>query len=404
MKTTTYATTLSLALGWTNVAARPVSEQQNAATPSIAGGNQTAAEAAAAKSHALEADILGLNAFLGGDDLNSINNVNPDPKDRIYPKRSEKDAPYSLSEQELRSKIFIPKTFSASSKKQPVILVPGTAAMAGSTYRANLAPLLAKSDFADPLWVNIPGASLGDAQGNAEYVAYAVNYVRSATGKRPAVVAWSQGNLNAQWALKYWPSTREAVTDLVAMSPDFHGTTEAFIACGTGPAAAAVGCTPSVYQQGYDSQFVRTLRANGGDSAYVPTTSIFSATDQIVQPQSGPGASAFLKDGKDGAKASNVEVQTVCPPGTPAGGTVTHEGMLYNAVAFALLRDALANEAGPGRLEKVDKKKACADPAAGDMDALSIQATKAVLADAAKNVLVYPNKVKREPAIRDYAR
>ncbi|GJC98185.1 lipase b [Colletotrichum higginsianum] len=394
---TTYAITLSLALGWPNVAARPVAEQQNAAAPSIAaGGNQTAA----VESHPLEADSQALNAFLG-EDLNSINNVNPDPKDRIYPKRSDKDAPYSLSEQELRSKIFIPKTFSASSKKQPVILVPGTAAMAGSTYRANLGPLLAKSDFADPLWVNIPGASLGDAQGNAEYVAYAVNYVRSATGKKPAVVAWSQGNLNAQWAFKYWPSTREAVTDLVALSPDFHGTTEAFLACGTA-AAAAIVCTPSVYQQAYNAQFVRTLRANGGDSAYVPTTSIFSATDEVVQPQSGSGASAFLKDGKDGAVASNVEVQKACP-GTPAGGAVTHEGMLYNALAFALLRDALANE-GPGRLERVDRKKVCADPAAGKLDALEIQATEAVLADAARNVLVYPNKVNREPAIKDYAR
>ncbi|CCF46077.1 hypothetical protein CH063_03777 [Colletotrichum higginsianum] len=77
--------------------------------------------------------------------------------------------------------------------------------------------------------------------------------------------------------------------------------------------------------------------------------------------------------------------------------------MLYNALAFALLRDALANE-GPGRLERVDRKKVCADPAAGKLDALEIQATEAVLADAARNVLVYPNKVNREPAIKDYAR
>ncbi|GKT49100.1 lipase B [Colletotrichum spaethianum] len=384
----TYAIAILFALGLTNVVARPISDQPDAAIPNLVNSNQTIA----IESQPLEPDVEALNNFLG-DGMNSIKNANADPKTRIYPKRSDRDAPYSMSEKELRSKIYFPATFSASSNKQPVILIPGTAAMAGSTYRANLGPLLAKSDFADPLWVNIPDASLGDAQENSEYVAYAINYVQTSTGKKPAVVAWSQGNLNVQWALKYWPSTRDAVTDLVAMSPDFHGTTEAFLACKT--PAVIIGCTPSVYQQMYDSQFVRTLRAMGGDSAYV-----FSATDEVVQPQSGPGASAFLKD-EHGVEVSNIEVQRACP-GTPAGGAVTHEGMLYNSLAFALLKDALENE-GPGKMERINKK-VCGDPAAGKLDMIEIQATEAILGDAAKNVLMYPNKVTREPAIKDYAR
>ncbi|OLN85596.1 Lipase B [Colletotrichum chlorophyti] len=333
-----------------------------------------------------------------GKGVNSMKNENKEPMNQIYPKRSQQDAPYSLSEEELRSKIYFPKTFSAASSKQPVILVPGTAALAGSTYEKNLAPLLAQSDFADPLWVNIPDASLGDAQVNSEYVAYAMNYVQSSTGKKPAVVAWSQGSLNTQWALKYWPSTRESVTDLVALSPDFHGTKEAFIACKT--LVSVLGCTPSVYQQMYDSAFVRTLRANGGDAAYVPTTSIFSATDEIVQPQSGENASAIIREG-NGIEVTNVEVQKACP-GTPAGKDVTHEGMLYNSLAFALIRDALANE-GPGKLERIDKK-ICADRAAGKSDKVEVSATESVLDDAAKNVLLYRDKVKQEPPIMAYAK
>ncbi|KAL0942298.1 lipase b precursor [Colletotrichum truncatum] len=329
--------------------------------------------------------------------MNSMKNVNPAPKNQIFPKRSQQDAPYSLSEQELRSKIYFPATFSASSNKQPVIFIPGTAAMAGTTYRANLGPLLANSDFADPLWVNIPEASLGDAQVNAEYVAYAMNYVQSMTGKKAAVAAWSQGNLNVQWALKYWPSTRDTVTDFVSFSPDFHGTTEAFLACDT--AAAILGCTPSVYQQKYDSTFVQTLRANGGDSAYVPTTTIFSATDEIVQPQTGVAASAILKDG-NGVDVTNVEVQKACPVGA-AGQGVTHEGMLYNALAFALLKDALGNE-GPANLARIDKS-VCKDPAAGQMDKEEIKATEGILGQAAKNVLMYKGKVKNEPPIKAYA-
>lgn len=132
----------------------------------------------------------------------------------------------------------------------------------------------------------------------------------------------------------------------------------------------------------------------------VPTTSIFSATDEIVQPQSGPEASAILKE-DNGVPVTNVEVQTACP-GTPSGTDVTHEGMLYNSLAYALLKDALANE-GPGKMERIDKS-VCADPAAGELNKHEIKATEAVLGDAAKNVLKYPNKGNAEPPIKDYAK
>ncbi|KAK1996888.1 alpha/beta-hydrolase [Colletotrichum falcatum] len=370
---TPHAATISIALWLTRVAARPVS---------------------AAKRYS---SVRALSSS-GRDGVDSIKNANPDPKSQIYPKRSDSDAPYSLSEQELRSKIYFPETFSESPSKRPVILVPGTAAMAGSTYRSNLGHLLAASDFADPLWVNIPNASLNDAQENSEYVAYAMNYVQTRLGRKPAVVAWGQGNLNVQWALKYWPSTRDAVTDLVALSPGFHGTTEAFPGCKQ--IMPVIGGTPSVYQQMYNSKFVRTLRADGGDSAYVPTTSIFSATDGIVQPQSGSNSSAILNDAH-GVEASSIEVQKACPD-TPAGRNVTHEGVLYNSLAFALLRDALEKE-GPGRLERIDNK-VCGDHAAGQLSAAEVDATDAVLNNATMNCLLYSKKVGDEPDIKEYAK
>ncbi|KAK1986194.1 hypothetical protein LZ30DRAFT_746645 [Colletotrichum cereale] len=390
---TTHAATIFFALGLTKVIARPASGQPSVATPDIVNINQTMP---VVSTQPRKPDKKALNDF-PEDGVNSVKNTNPDPKSQIHPKRSESDAPYSRSEQELRSKIYFPKTFNESLNKQPVILVPGTAAMAGSTYSTNLAPLLAKSDFADPLWVNIPDGSLGDAQENSEYVAYAMNYVQTLTGKKPAVVAWGQGSLNVQWALKYWPSTRDAITDLVAMSPDFHGTTEAFPGCGT--ILAVFGCPPSIYQQMRDSEFVRTLRADGGDSAYVPTTSIFSATDEIIQPQSGSKASAVLND-EHGVEVSNIEVQKACP-NTPAGGDITHEGMLYNSLAFALLKDALENE-GPGRLERIDKK-VCGDHAAGQLSTAAIDATGALLDGAAADVRWYYSKVTDEPKIKRYA-
>jgi hypothetical protein len=131
----------------------------------------------------------------------------------------------------------------------------------------------------------------------------------------------------------------------------------------------------------------------------VPTTSIFSATDEIVQPQSGLRASGIINDSRN-VGVENVEVQTVCP-GTPAGTIVTHEGMLYNSLAFALLEDAMRNE-GPGRVSRIDRA-VCAEAGAKELGAVEIVQTEAVLVDAALNVLTFPEKVFREPRIEAYA-
>jgi hypothetical protein len=169
------------------------------------------------------------------------------------------------------------------------------------------------------------------------------------------VIAWSQGNLDNQWAFKYWPSTRSKVSDFISLSPDFHGTVEALLLCP--PGLLVFGCDPSVAQQEYNSKFISTLRANGGDSAYVPTTSVYSSTDEIVEPQAGNLASAYILDAR-GVGVSNTQVQIACP-GQAAGSIVTHEGMLSNALAFELAVDALKNP-GPGVLARVNLTEACA--------------------------------------------
>jgi hypothetical protein len=178
-----------------------------------------------------------------------------------------------------------------------------------------------------------------------------------------SVIAWSQGNLDNQWALKYWPSTRTKVSDLISISPDFHGTTLAYLLCP--PGLLIVGCDPSVAQQEYNSKFVSTLRANGGDSAYVPTTSIHSATDEIVEPQQGLTASAFINDARR-VGVSNTEIQTACF-GQPAGGIVTHEGAIANSLTFALAVDALKNP-GPGSLSRLNLLSVCSQYIAPGLD------------------------------------
>jgi hypothetical protein len=59
------------------------------------------------------------------DPRNSQTNVNPHSPDTIYPQKESQDAPYSLTETQLRQVIYIPPTFTYG-QKPPVVLVPGT--------------------------------------------------------------------------------------------------------------------------------------------------------------------------------------------------------------------------------------------------------------------------------------
>lgn len=149
---------------------------------------------------------------------NSDNNNNPSTQG-IYPSKEDGDAPYSLSEDDLRKAIYIPSGFQyGAGSKRPVLMIPGTGSYGGIVFANNLRKLLSDQPFADPVWLNVPGAMLGDAQVNSEYVAYAINYISAVCNSNKdnlAVVSWSQGGLDTQWALKYWPSTRKVIKDLL---------------------------------------------------------------------------------------------------------------------------------------------------------------------------------------------
>ena len=105
---------------------------------------------------------LGVTVTSGPPD-DSSNNSNPiEPVIAIYPSQIG-DAPYSVSEEKLRAALKIPNAFTYG-QKQPVLLVHGTGQSGPQNFGPNIGKLLAATDYADPLWLNIPSKLNQDAQ------------------------------------------------------------------------------------------------------------------------------------------------------------------------------------------------------------------------------------------------
>lgn len=81
----------------------------------------------------------------------------------------------------------------------PIILAPGTAVTGTQTYVGNFQKLMNNSDLYDPIPLDIPDNLLDDVQTNAEYHAYAINYIGAMTNRQVGMVTWSQGSLDMQW-------------------------------------------------------------------------------------------------------------------------------------------------------------------------------------------------------------
>jgi hypothetical protein len=143
------------------------------------------------------------------------------------------------------------------------------------------------------------------------------------------------------------------------------------------------------------------MRANQGDSAYVPTTTVYSGLfDEIVEPQQGTGASAYLNDARKVGVTNNY-LQGICP-GLPGGSFYTHEGVLYNPVAFGLVKDALIN-GGAGKTSRLDLNKLCNMYLADGLNVGDLLLTENAILVAGLSLVLYEPKVSVEPAIKSYA-
>jgi hypothetical protein len=120
-----------------------------------------------------------------------------------------------------------------------------------------------------------------------------------------------------------------------------------------------------------------------------------------VQPQEGDGASAFILD-RHNVGVTNVELQNVCTVAQPGGTLYDHEGVLYNALAFALARDALTHD-GHANLSRIDVVSECQKIVPDGLSLTDILATEGITFMALYEILTYQPRTTTEPPIMAYA-
>ena len=277
---------------------------------------------------------------------------------------------------ELASSLHCPASFTRA--HEPVLLVPGL--LAQREWSNDYARVLPRLGY-DVCTVDLADDGRADIQLSSEHVVYAIRTIAQRTGRRVQVIGHSEGPLEVHWAIRWWPDIRFLIDDLISLAAPYHGWAGTDIFCATR------SCVPALWQMRMASKFMGV--ANGGKETPGPAsyTSVYSVTDQLVQPYT----TARLEGG------SNIAVQDICP-----GRLVEHGAMVFDAVAFAAVMDALTHPGSPGDAGRVDRSSCLQTimPGADTSDFLaaevgSLTSTPVGLAE---------HQVTSEPPLAPYAR
>ncbi|CAD7060991.1 hypothetical protein CF336_g6762 [Tilletia laevis] len=240
------------------------------------------------------------------------------------------DPALSLPQALLDSKLYCPRRTDGSYKgiKNPLLLVPGTGTTGAESWDPSLAKLAPSIGF-DPCYISPEPYLLNDTTKSVDYFVNAVRRLHAESGKAVPVAGWSQGNLIVQVGLTFFPQVREKDANFVSLAGDFRGTTNGIIYdISSNKQVPAV-----IWQQAADSQIFTALANAGGLTAIVPTTSIYSSSDEIVKPENNStSATSYL------AGATNVLAQKYCP-----GISLFHGGMLYSNFSMSVAKGALTS-------------------------------------------------------------
>ena len=259
------------------------------------------------------------------------------------------DPPFEVPVADLAAALECPHPFTHP-EHEPVLLVHGTFTNGHENFSWNWELLLPSRGY-DYCLVTYPGRGLGDMQVSAEYVAYAVQEMQRRTGSKVDVVGHSQGGLMPRWAIKWWPSVQAAVDDYVMLAGPNHG-----VQLAANAEQSPFPIIPVGYQFAPESNFITALNAGDESPGAVDYSSIYSLTDELVQPVV-PVPTSALDWGRTEPNVRNVLLQDVCP-----GRVVDHLSIgTTDRLTQELVIDALS-QAGPVDPTRVPAVPTCVLP------------------------------------------
>lgn len=282
------------------------------------------------------------------------------------------DAPFTEDVGEMNAAITCPKGLN-NAPNGIVLLVPGTALNGRDSYEEGpYVSLLPREGF-DVCWVDTPKRGMADAQVAGEYVANAIMHLApQSSTKKIKVMGHSQGGgLNIPWATIFYPSARNLVEAFVGQAPDFHGTTILpYPACAVEKLASlGVGCSPAILQQEYGSMYLKAQQTFLTEEI-VPTTSIFTRTDEIVIPEFGPKPSSRLPGSVQFPLQDHCSVLELSD----------HLSIIANPAAYAVTLNAFKSPTGKADLSKFNPSTDCFNITESDLNLNDIGASIRYLA------------------------
>ena len=287
--------------------------------------------------------------------------------------------------------------------KPAVLLVHGTFTSGYEQYNWTYLPLLADRGF-DVCTVTYPDRGLGDQQVSAEYVVNALRRLHAKTGRKVAMIGHSQGASMPRWALKWWPSARDAVDDFVMEAGPNHGTTQSSTLTSMLPLSSLpVGLLPeSVYQFDPNSQFTQAVNRGDETPGDISYTSLYSGFyDELVQPAT-PVPTAGLDWQQNNPQVSNLMLQDICP-----NRFVDHVTIgLTDRLAFELVLDAISNP-GPANVARAGGAAKLCGLAAIIPDQIIapevVTGLISILQQESSAGVLNPHLTSAEPALKPYA-
>jgi pimeloyl-ACP methyl ester carboxylesterase len=231
-------------------------------------------------------------------------------------------------------------------QRDPVLLVHGTFADSDINWSWNYGEALpARGE--PTCTVDLPDLSAGDIQVSTEYVVYAIRAMARESDRKVAVIGFSQGGLEARWALRWWPDLRRRVSDLIMLNTPNQGSIFSDGLC-----TAAYSCAASMYQMRSDSDFLAALNRGRQAVGAVPSTAIVTNDDAtFVLPQQGE----LTGMGRD---VTSAAVQDLCPDHHFQPAEFAHVSLAFDGPAYAIATDALDHK-GPAKLSRIDAGAAC---------------------------------------------